>query len=307
MKLSRYEGEKNMIDEKKLKIMSEKPGFIAALDQSGGSTPNVLRDYGIPDDTYHTDEEMFNLAHDMRYRIITSPDFSSDYVLAAILFEDTMKRTIEGVNTCEYLWDKKEIIPFLKIDQGLDVLKSGAQMMNPIEDLDNILEEAKNYNIFGTKMRSLILNANPVGIKDVVAQQFELATTIYKKGFLPILEPEIDINSTEKGKTEIILKEELLKALNSLDSDVKVILKLSLPKIPNFYEDLMTHPNVVRVAALSGGYNKAEADKKLSENKGMIASFSRALEEGLAYQETDIEFNFALKESVDSIYRASIK
>lgn len=296
-----------MIDEKRLKIMSDKPGFIAALDQSGGSTPTVLRDYGIPDDTYHTDEEMFNLAHDMRYRIIASPDFSSDHILAAILFEDTMKRTIEGINTCEYLWDKKGIIPFLKIDQGLDVLKSGAQMMKPIENLNELLEEAKKYNVFGTKMRSLILSANPVGIKDVVEQQFELATTIFNQGFIPIIEPEIDINSPEKGKAEIILKEELLTSLNNLDSNVKVILKLSLPKIPNFYEELIDHPNVVRLAALSGGFNKAEADKKLSENKGMIASFSRALEEGLAYQETDMEFDFALKESVNSIYKASIK
>ena len=296
-----------MIYEKRLRIMSDKPVFISALDQSGGSTPTVLREYGIPADTYHTDEEMFNLAHDMRYRIIASPDFSSDHILAAILFEDTMKRTIEGINTCEYLWNKKGIIPFLKIDQGLDVLKSGAQMMKPIENLNELLEEAKKYNIFGTKMRSLILSANPVGIKDVVEQQFELATTIFNQGFIPIIEPEIDINSPEKGKAEIILKEELLTSLNNLDSNVKVILKLSLPKIPNFYEELIDHPNVVRLAALSGGFNKAEADKKLSENKGMIASFSRALEEGLAYQETDMEFDYALKESINSIYKASIK
>lgn len=296
-----------MIDEKKLKVMSEKPGFIAALDQSGGSTPAILRAYGIPDETYQTNEEMFNLMHDMRYRIIVSPDFSSEHILAAILFSDTIKRTIEGINTCEYLWEKKGIIPFLKIDQGLDVVRSGAQMMKPIENLEEKLVEAKKHYIFGTKARSLILNANEVGIKEVVEQQFDLAKTIFAHDLIPIIEPEIDIHSPEKAKSEALLKEELKKQLDQLDDDVKVILKLTLPSVPDFYHEFIDHPNVVRVVALSGGYRKAEADKKLSENHGMIASFSRALEEGLAYQETDMEFEFALKESIDSIFEASIQ
>lgn len=296
-----------MIDEKKLEIMSKKPGFIAALDQSGGSTPAVLRAYGIPDETYQTTEEMYNLMHDMRYRIIVSPDFSSDHILAAILFKDTMKRTIEGINTCEYLWEKKGIIPFLKIDQGLDVVRSGAQMMKPIENLEEKLKEAKEYHVFGTKARSLILNANEVGIKEVVEQQFELAKEIYAHDLIPIVEPEVDIHSPEKEKSEKILKEEIKKQLDMLDENVKIILKLSLPTISDFYHDFIDHPNVIRVVALSGGYRKAEADKKLSENHGMIASFSRALEEGLAYQETDMEFEFALKESIDSIFEASIQ
>ncbi len=296
-----------MIDEKKLEIMLEKPGFIAALDQSGSSTPSVLRAYGIPDETYHTDKEMFNLIHDMRYRIMASPDFTSEEIIATILFEDTIKRTIEGISTCEYLWDKKGIIPFLKIDQGLDVLKNSAQMMKPIEDLDKVLDEAKKYNIFGTKMRSFVLAANPVGIKEVVAQQFDWATIIYAKQLIPIMEIEVDIHSVEKEKAEAIMKTELLNRLNRLEPDVQVILKLSLPVIPNFYKELIEHPNVLRVAGLSGGYKKAEADKKLSENNGMIASYSRAFAEGLAYQETDLEFDMALKESITSIYNASIK
>ncbi len=296
-----------MLDEKKLKIMQENPGFIAALDESARRTPGALRAYGIPDETYRTDEEMFDLIHDMRYRIMASSDFSSECIIATILFKDTVKRTINRINTCEYLWEKKGIIPFLKIDQGQEPVMNGVQLMKEITDLEELFTLAKEYQIFGTKSRSLILSANKMGIKEIVDQQFELAKKALANNLLPIIEPEIDIHSPEKEQSEAILKEELLNHLNQLTKDEKIILELSLPDVPDFYEDLLSHPNVVRVVASSGGYRKAEADKKLSQNHGMIASFSRALEEGLAYQETDLEFDFALKESIQSIFDASIQ
>ena len=296
-----------MIDEKKLKTMSEKPGFVAALDQSLNSTPAALRAYGIPDETYHTKEEMLDLIHDMRSRIMVSTDFEKSRILATILFIDTMKRKVEGQFTSEYLWNKKNIISFLKIDEGLAVLKNGVQLMNPILDLEEKLKEAKEHQVFGTKMRSLILSANEVGIKEVLKQQFDLAKQIYHEGLIPIIEPEVEIHSTEKEKAELMLKNELLEQLNQLDPSVKIIIQLSLPVVPDIYQDIIEHPNVVRVLAVSGGYKKSEADKKLSENHGMIASFSRALEEGLSYEETDFEFEMILKESIEAIFDASVK
>ncbi|MGO3731932.1 MAG: fructose bisphosphate aldolase [Vagococcus sp.] len=295
-----------MIDEKKLDRMRNGKGFVAALDQSATSTPNVLRAYGIPDDTYQTSEEMFNLAHDMRMRMMISPDFSSKYILATILFEGTLNRTVFGVSTSEYLWNEKGILSFLKIDNGLAPEMNGVQLMKDIPDLDKLLEEANAYHLFGTKARSFIKQANETGIIDVVAQQFDLAKKVYAAGLIPIIEPEIDIHSPEKGQAEVILKKEIEKHLSELAPDVKVILKLSIPNVPDFYQDFTTHHNVVRVVALSGGYKKSEANRKLAENHGMIASFSRALEEGLAYQETDMEFDYDLKESINTIYQASL-
>ncbi|MGX7025535.1 class I fructose-bisphosphate aldolase [Vagococcus hydrophili] len=296
-----------MLDEKKLKIMQEKPGFIAALDESIRRTPSALRSYGIPDETYHTNQEMLDLIHDMRYRIMASSDFDSEHIIATILYKDTLKRTIQRVNTCEYLLEKKGIIPFLKIDQGQEPVMNGVQLMKEITDFDELMDLAKANKIFGTKSHSIILSANKMGIKEAVDQQFDLARKVLDNGLLPIIEPEVDIHSPEKEQSEAILKEELLGHLNQMNPDQKVILELSLPSIPDFYEELLSHPNVVRVVASSGGYKKAEADKKLSQNHGMIASFSRALEEGLAYQETDMEFDFALRESIQSIFDASIQ
>lgn len=296
-----------MVDEKKLKIISEKPGFVAALDQSLNSTPAALRAYGIPDETYHSKEEMLNLIHDMRGRIIESSDFCSDHIIASILFIDTIKRKIGGLFVSEYLWQKKEILSFLKIDEGLAPITSGVQLMKPIEDFEEKLKEAALHDVFGTKMRSLVLNANPTGIKDLVDQQFELAKQVLAHDLIPIIETEVDIHSPEKEKAEVLLKKELLASLDALPKDQKVVIELTLPVIADFYKELVEHPNVIRVLAASAGYNKAEADKKLSQNHGVIASFSRALEEGLAYQETDFEFEWTLKESIEAIFKASIE
>lgn len=296
-----------MINEEQLKLMSEKPGFVAALDQSLSSTPAALRAYGIPDDTYHTKEEMLDLMHDMRSRIIISGDFSSEHIIGTILFVDTIERKISGQFIGEYLWNEKGILSFLKIDDGLDVLGSGVQLLKPIADFEEKIAEAKAHHLFGTKMRSLILSPNEEGIKDVIRQQFDIAKIILEHGLVPILEMEVDIHSMEKAKSEEILKRELLEELNKLDPNAKVILEFSLPNVPDFYKEVVEHPNVVRVLAASSGYKKTEADKKLSQNHGMIASFSRALEEGLMYQETDFEFDMILKESIQAIFDASIK
>lgn len=296
-----------MIDEKKLKIMSEKPGFIAALDQSLNSTPAALRAYGIPDDTYHTKEEMLDLIHDMRGRIMISEDFSSTHILGAILYIDTMKRKIRGQFASEYLWNEKGMLTFLKIDDGLEVPGSGVQLLKPMLDFEEKLKEAKKHHFFGTKMRSLILSANHEGIRDVVQQQFDIAKVILKHDLVPIIETEVEIHSTEKAKAEELLKSELLTELNQLEENAKVIIELSLPTVPDFYKEIVEHPNVVRVLAASSGYKKTEADKKLSQNHGVIASFSRALEEGLMYQETDFEFDMTLKESIQAIFDASIQ
>ncbi|MNQ10954.1 Fructose-bisphosphate aldolase class 1 [compost metagenome] len=289
-----------------LNLMHFGKGFIAALDQSGGSTPKALSQYGVQENQYSNDEEMYTLVHEMRTRIIKSPAFDSQHILGAILFENTMDRKIDGQWTADYLWEKKHIIPFLKVDKGLAETANGVQLMKPISGLDELLDRAVERNVFGTKMRSVIKEANPVGIHDIVAQQFEIGKQIFAKGLIPIIEPEVDIYSPDKEKSEQILKEEIQKQLNLLDKDVKVMLKLSIPTVNNFYSDLISDPHVVRVVALSGGYSREDANQKLSQNHGLIASFSRALSEGLTAGQSDEEFNAALKETIKGIYLASI-
>lgn len=281
-------------------------GFIAALDQSGGSTPKVLKLYGIPEESYSSEEEMFDLIHQMRARIIKSPAFRSEYILGAILFQNTMEREIDGYFTADYLWKVKGIVPFLKVDVGLEKEENGVQLMKPIPHLEETLKRAKERNIFGTKMRSFIKRANPEGIRDIVAQQFEVARQIIAAGFLPILEPEVDIYSPDKEKAEEILKEEIIKHLSSLGSEEKIMLKVSIPSKDDFYLDLMDDPHIVRIVALSGGYSRKEANERLSRNHGLIASFSRALMEGLTAQQSEEEFNDTLSASIQSIYEASI-
>nr|WP_295971702.1 fructose bisphosphate aldolase [uncultured Bacillus sp.] len=282
-------------------------GFIAALDQSGGSTPKALKAYGISEGQYSTDEEMFSLVHEMRTRIIKSPAFDSRYVLGAILFENTMDRMIDGKYTADFLWEEKGIVPFLKVDKGLAGLEDGVQVMKSIAGLDDLLKRANERHIFGTKMRSVIKEANPVGIKKVVQQQFDIAKQIAAAGLVPIIEPEVDIHSADKAESERILKEELKNQLTSLDNEVKVMFKLSLPSEDNFYLNLLEDSHVVRVVALSGGYSRTEANEFLARNNGVIASFSRALTEGLAVDQTDKEFNMKLADAIKSIYEASIK
>ncbi|UQZ73894.1 fructose bisphosphate aldolase [Niallia circulans] len=288
-----------------LERMKTEKGFIAALDQSGGSTPKALLHYGVPESAYTNDEEMFDLVHKMRTRIITSPAFNSEYILGAILFEQTMDSKIEGMYTADYLAQKKDILPFLKIDKGLADQANGVQLMKPIPDLDEILRRANERNIFGTKMRSLIKEANRDGIKEVVEQQFEIGKQIIAAGLVPIIEPEVDIYSQDREQSEAILKEELLKHLDDLNENENVMLKLSIPAIANTYKELTTHPRVVRVVALSGGYSREEANQKLKENDNIIASFSRALSEELNVNQSEEEFNQSLKEAVSSIYEAS--
>lgn len=281
-------------------------GFIAALDQSGGSTPKALLQYGIKEDSYSNDEEMFELVHAMRTRIIKSPAFDSKYILGAILFENTMDRKIDDEFTADYLWEKKGIVPFLKVDKGLADLENGVQLMKPIPDLNDLLKRAVDKHIFGTKMRSVIKEANAEGIRQAVEQQFEIGKQILSMGLVPIIEPEVDIYSKDKQQSEQILKDELLKQLSALDKDVQVMLKLSIPTEDNFYRELIEEPHVLRVVALSGGYDRREANEKLARNHGLIASFSRALSEGLTAQQTDEEFNATLSRSIQSIYEASI-
>lgn len=281
-------------------------GFIAALDQSGGSTPKALAAYGILDSEYSNEDEMFKLVHEMRTRIITSPAFDSSKILGAILFEETVNRKIEGKYTGDYLAEVKGIVPFLKVDKGLAEEENGVQMMKPITDLDETLKLANERHIFGTKMRSVIKEANPSGIRDVVDQQFEVAKKIIHAGLIPIVEPEVDINSPEKEKCEELLKAEILKHLNTLGENEFVMLKLTIPTQANMYKELIDHPKVVRVVALSGGYSRDEANEKLKENDGLIASFSRALSQDLKVSQTDEEFNAALSKAVNSIYEASI-
>ncbi|GGH18539.1 fructose bisphosphate aldolase [Paenibacillus segetis] len=282
-------------------------GFIAALDQSGGSTPKALLQYGIEEKSYSNEEEMYALVHEMRTRIIKSPAFDSEYILGAILFENTMDRFIDGQFTADYLWEKKGIVPFLKVDQGLADLEDGVQIMKPIPGLNDLLKRAAERNIFGTKMRSLIKEANPTGIKKVVEQQFAIGNQIVEMGLVPIIEPEVDIYSADKAAAEHLLKNEIAAQLSSLGKDVKVMLKLSIPTEDNFYSDLMEDPHVVRIVALSGGYSQAEANEKLAHNHGLIASFSRALSQGLTAGQTDDEFNAMLSKSIQDIYEASIK
>jgi fructose-bisphosphate aldolase class I len=279
-------------------------GFIAALDQSGGSTPKALKLYGIPEDAYSGDDQMFDLVHEMRTRIITSPAFDAGRIMGAILFEQTMDRTIEGRPTADYLWNVKGIVPFLKIDKGLADEQDGAQTMKPMPGLDELLDRAVANGVFGTKERSVI-KLPGAGVDAVVAQQFEVASQVLAKGLVPIIEPEVDINSPEKAEAEDQLKASLLDGVNQLGDDQKVMLKLTLPDTDNLYRELVDHPNVVRVVALSGGYRRDEACEKLSRNNGVIASFSRALTEGLTAQQSDEEFNATLDAAVAEIAKAS--
>ena len=281
-------------------------GFVAALDQSGGSTPKALKLYGVDESAYTSESEMFDLIHAMRTRIITSPAFTSDRVLAAILFEHTMDRQIEGVGTAQFLWERKGIVPFLKVDQGLDEQADGVQLMKPMPELDDLLSRALTHQIFGTKMRSVIHEAHPAGIQAVVEQQFEIAAEILFRGLVPIIEPEVDIKSATKREAEELLRDELRSALEPLSPDQRVMFKLSIPSEPNFYEEFMQHPNVLRVVALSGGYHRDEANALLKQNRGLIASFSRALSEGLTAQQSDDEFNSMLDSTIQSIFDASV-
>lgn len=281
-------------------------GFLAALDQSGGSTPKALEHYGISRDAYSTEEEMFDLVHQMRTRIMTSPSFTDEFILGAILFEQTMDRTVEGRFTADYLWQTRGIVPFLKVDQGLAPLEGGVQLMKPIAGLDALLKRAVNRNVFGTKMRSVISQAVPEGISRVVNQQFKYALQILISGLVPIIEPEVDIHSADKAQSEVLLKQELLRHLDTLPDGSNVMLKLSIPTVDGFYSDLMRHPRVLRIVALSGGYSQAEANERLARNPGLIASFSRALAEGLSAAQTDEQFNETLAASIQKIYAASI-
>ena len=286
------------------KIRSDS-GFIAALDQSGGSTPKALRLYGVMESEYNGDEEMFRKVHDMRTRIVTSKVFDGSRVLGAILFENTLDRDIAGKPAAEYLWQDKQVVPFLKVDKGLQDEVNGTQLLKPITNLNELLAKANKQNVFGTKMRSVIKLANAEGIEAVVAQQFDVAKQILAAGLIPIIEPEIDIHSPEKAAAEALLKAALLKHLDSLSDDQQVMFKVTLPETANFYRDLLGHPRLLKLVALSGGYSRDEANQRLSQNKGMIASFSRALTEGVSAQQSDAEFDRVLDATIESICQAS--
>ena len=292
----------------KLEKMRNGKGFIAALDQSGGSTPKALKLYGVNEDQYSNDAEMFDLIHKMRTRIIKSPAFNEEKILGAILFEQTMDSKIDGKYTADFLWEEKRVLPFLKIDKGLNDLDAdGVQTMKPNPGLADLLKKANERHIFGTKMRSVIKKASPAGIARVVDQQFEVAAQIVAAGLVPIIEPEVDINNVDKVECEEILRDEIRKHLNALPETSNVMLKLTLPTVENFYEEFTKHPRVVRVVALSGGYSREKANDILSKNKGVIASFSRALTEGLSAQQTDDEFNKTLAATIEGVYEASVK
>ena len=293
------------LNEQQLQQMKTYPSFIAALDQSGGSTPGALRLYGIKEGAWTNEDEMFAIVHQMRKRMITSPGFTGERIIGAILFENTMDRDIEGQPTADYLWNVKRVVPFLKVDKGLATEKDGIQLMKPMPGLGALLEKAKSKRIFGTKMRSVIKQANEAGIKNIVNQQFELAAQIIAAELLPIVEPEVDIHCPEKAKAEALLKAAILEKLNQLPAGQLVMLKLTLPEQDNFYADFVKHPKVLRVVALSGGYSREEANDRLRRNHGIIASFSRALAEGLSAQQSDAEFNAMLDKSIQSIFEAS--
>ncbi|MBT8138812.1 MAG: fructose bisphosphate aldolase [Gammaproteobacteria bacterium] len=282
------------------------PGFIAALDQSGGSTPKALKLYGVNENEYQGDEQMFDMVHRMRERIVTSRAFDGKRILGAILFENTLDRDISGKNSAAFLWQDKHVAPFLKVDKGLADEHDGVQLMKPIPGLDELLAKAKQRDVFGTKMRSVIKRANADGIKAITAQQFEIGKQILAAGLVPIIEPEIDINSPDKSDCETLLKAQILEQLDSLPDNQQVMLKLTLPEQANFYKDLIEHPNILRVVALSGGYKRDDANRRLAENQQMIASFSRALTEGLSAKQSDEDFDNSLDSSIESIYRASI-
>ena len=293
------------MDEQMLNKVANDEGFIAALDQSGGSTPKALKLYGIEEDAYSGDEAMFDLIHEMRSRIITSASFNGDRVLGAILFEMTMDREVEGKGTAEYLWTEKRVVPFLKVDKGLEDEVDGTQLMKPMPDLDALCQKAVAKGVFGTKMRSVIKVANPAGVSANVAQQFEFGRQILANGLVPIIEPEVDINSPSKAEAEVLLKAAMLDELDGVPDGQQIMLKLTLPETDGFYAELVAHPKVLRVVALSGGYSREEANARLARNEGMIASFSRALTEGLSAQQSDDEFDAALDASVGSIFEAS--
>lgn len=291
--------------QQQLERIKNDSGFIAALDQSGGSTPKALRMYGVEESDYRNDDEMFDLVHEMRSRIMTCDCFDSDRVLGAILFEDTMDREVNGKATAAYLWEDKNIVPFLKVDKGLAEQMDGVQVMKPIPNLDALLDKAKRSPVFGTKMRSVIHSASASGIEKVVQQQFDVAKQIISKGFMPIVEPEVNIESTDKSACEVLLKAALLRNLERLEGDQQVMLKLTLPEEAGFYKELIDHPQVLKVVALSGGYSRDEACDRLAQNPGMIASFSRAFTEGLSKQQSDEDFAKTIDASIDKIYSAS--
>jgi fructose-bisphosphate aldolase class I len=293
------------LNEKQRQKIKTQPGFIAALDQSGGSTPGALKAYGLKEDAWSNEEEMFALVHHMRTRIITSSSFNGERILGAILFENTMDRDIEGQPTADYLWNVKRVVPFLKVDKGLAAEKDGVQLMKPMPDLPALLEKARTKRIFGTKMRSFIKQCNGFGIKDIVSQQFRAAREIIEAGLVPIIEPEVDIHCPVKGEAEELLREEMIKNLNELPAGAWVMLKITLPDQDDFYADCIKHPNVLRIVALSGGYTREQANEKLRRNHGIVASFSRALVEGLSARQSDAEFDAQLDRSIQSIYEAS--
>lgn len=294
------------LNEQQLKRVKSEPGFIAALDQSGGSTPKALAQYGIKEGSWNGDEQMFDVVHQMRTRMITSPGFDGKRLIGAILFENTMDRDIEGQHTPDYLWNVKRVVPFLKIDQGLQPEKDGVQLMKPMPGLAKLLDRARAKRVFGTKERSVIKEANEKGIKDVVDQQFEVAAQVIGAGLVPIVEPEVDIHCPEKAKAEGFLKAAIAQKLKELPAGHVVMLKLTLPEQDNFYADFVKHPKVVRVVALSGGYSRDEANARLRRNNGVVASFSRALADGLSAQQSDTDFNAAMDKTIQSIYDASI-
>jgi fructose-bisphosphate aldolase class I len=293
------------MNEQQFEKIRDADGFIAALDQSGGSTPKALKLYGIAEDAYSGDDEMFALMHEMRSRIITSRAFNGDRILGAILFEKTMDSDIEGRGTADYLWSVKNIVPFLKVDKGLADEADGVQLMKPMPDLDSLLSRALDKGVFGTKMRSVVKVADDAGVKAIVDQQFEVGRQILGRGLVPIIEPEVDITSPSKGEAEALLKNAIVEHLAGLPADQSVMLKLTLPEVDDFYAELVAHPNVLRVVALSGGYSREEANARLARNHGVVASFSRALTEGLTAQQTDDEFDAALDASIGSIFDAS--
>ena len=295
----------NGIDDDQLTRISQGSGFFAALDQSGGSTPKALAEYGVPETAYSDESEMFDLVHQMRTRIITDPAFSGDHVLAAILFEQTMERDIAGKPTAAYLWEDKRVVPILKVDQGLADEAEGVQLMKDMPRLDEMLARAVDQGIFGTKMRSVIKRADPAGVAAIIEQQFAVADVILRRGLVPILEPEVDIEAPDKAEAEALLKQGILERLDQLDDETQVMLKISIPTVDDFWTDVMAHPRMMRVVALSGGYSRQDAAERLARNHGLIASFSRALLEGLSAEQSDEEFTATLTEAVEEITGAS--
>lgn len=296
-----------MANDKMLAQMRDKPGFIAALDQSGGSTPGALSQYGIPESAYNGDAEMFRLIHEMRVRIVSAPAFTGEKVIGAILFEATMDGQAQGKPVPAFLWEDRGVVPFLKVDKGLEAEGDGVRLMKPIPGLDTLLERARNAGIFGTKMRSTIERASSSGIASIAAQQFAIGAQISEAGLVPILEPEVSIKAADKAKAESILRDELMKGLDALPSAHNVMIKLTIPDTPDFYKPLIDHPRVVRVVALSGGYSRSDACARLAKNHGMIASFSRALINDLTKGMSDDEFNATLAASIDEIWKASVQ